>query len=197
MLFINWSLYLWILLFYVWFASIYFDLQLPPLAPNVLFLKSSRCVFLLLPTPFTSVICISLASRRKQFLLRIWPIQLAFLLSILFRSVLFSPIRSRTCSLVRPAFSDQFRFYLLHSPPAPHFKALHWHHEGGNFFSDRINLPLFSTVVPAIIYIYSILSIFALIVLYFLFIMCLICSCIWFSIIGQFFPYIFTPLSWR
>ena len=80
----------------------------------LLFLKSSRSCVLLFPTPFTSIICLSMASWRRQFLVRIWPIHLAFLCRILFRSVLFSPIRSRTCSLV--TFSDHF-------PPAPHFKA--------------------------------------------------------------------------
>ena len=60
----------------------------------LLFLKSSRncVVVLLLPTPFTSVVYPSVASWRKQFLLRIWPIQLVFRLRVLFRSVLFSPI---------------------------------------------------------------------------------------------------------
>ena len=76
-----------------------------------LFLKSSRSCVLLLFTPFTSVICPSVASWRRQFLLRIGPIQLAFLWRILFRSVLFSPIRSRTCSLV--SFSDHFTFSIL------------------------------------------------------------------------------------
>ena len=70
--------------------------QLPPLVSNyfLLILKSSRTCVLLLPIPFTSVICSSMASWRRQFLLRIWPIQLAFLLRILFRSFLFSPIHS-------------------------------------------------------------------------------------------------------
>ena len=76
----------------------------------LLFLKSSRgCVLLLvLPTPFTFVIC---PSWRRQFLLRIRPIQLVFLHTILFRSVLFSPIRSRTCLLV--TFSDHCIFSIL------------------------------------------------------------------------------------
>ena len=43
-----------------------------------------------------------------SFSLRIWPIQLAFLSRILFRSVLSSPICSTTCSLVT--------FYILSSP---------------------------------------------------------------------------------
>jgi hypothetical protein len=60
----------------------------------LLFLKSSRSYFLL-HIPFTYIIC-------------------------LLRSVLFSPIRSRACSLV--TFSDHF--YLLYSPQVPHFKAL-------------------------------------------------------------------------
>ena len=75
-------------------VSIYFELHLPPLAPNIC------CI--LLSNPFASVICHD--GRRKQFLLRIWPIQLTFLLRILFRSVLFSLIPLKTCSLV--TFSD-------------------------------------------------------------------------------------------
>ena len=67
----------------------------------LLLLKSSRsCVLLLLPTPFTCVISPLMALWRRQFLLRIWPTQLAFLRRILFRSVLFSPIRFLTSSLV-------------------------------------------------------------------------------------------------
>ena len=66
----------------------------------LLFLKSSRSCVLLLPTPFTSVIRPSMASWKRQFLRRIWPNQLAFLRRILFRSVLFSHIKSRTCSSV-------------------------------------------------------------------------------------------------
>ena len=66
----------------------------------LLFLKSSRSCVLLLPTSFTSAICPS-----------IWPIQLTFLRRILFRSVLFSPIRPRTCSVVN--FSDPFIFSLF------------------------------------------------------------------------------------
>ena len=80
----------------------------------LLFLKSSRsCVVavLLLPTPFIFVIFPSLASWRRQFVLKIWPIQLAFLRRILFISVLFSPISSRTCSLVTS--SDHFIFCIL------------------------------------------------------------------------------------
>ena len=85
----------------------------------LLFLKPSRSCVLLLPTPFTSVICPSMASWRRQFLLRIWPIQLAFLRRILFRSILFSP-------MVKNLFISYFLwpFYLLHSSPAPHFEAL-------------------------------------------------------------------------
>ena len=45
----------------------------------LLFLKSSNsCVLLLLSTPFTSVIIHSMASWRRQFLLRIWSTQLVF-----------------------------------------------------------------------------------------------------------------------
>ena len=52
----------------------------------LLFVKSSRSCIFLLPTHFTYVICPSMASRKRQFLLRIWPIQLDFLRRILFRS---------------------------------------------------------------------------------------------------------------
>ena len=65
----------------------------------LLFLKSSRSCVLLLPTPFISFICPSMASWRRQFLLRIRPIKLSFLRRILFRSALFSPIRSGNCSI--------------------------------------------------------------------------------------------------
>ena len=74
----------------------------------LLFLKSSRsCV--VLPTPFTSVICPSMASWRRQFLLRMTdPIGFSTKDII---CVLFSPIRSRTCSLV--TFSHHFIFSIL------------------------------------------------------------------------------------
>ena len=106
----------------------------------LLSLKSSRICVILLPTPLTSVIRPSMASCRRQFLLRIWPIQLAFLRRIFFRSVLFSPIRSRTCSLVTLSL---WPFYLLHSPPAPHFEALQI-------------LPFQFSLVDIIIYIFNI-----------------------------------------
>ena len=48
---------------------------------------------------------------KKAISLRIWPIQLDFLGRILFRSVLFSPISSRTCWLV--TFSEHFTFSIL------------------------------------------------------------------------------------
>ena len=96
-----------------------------------LFLKSSRsCVLHLLSTPFTSVICPSMASRRRQFLLNIWPIQLAVLCKILFRSALFSPIRSNTCSLVTLLWP----FYRSHSPPAPQSSP---HTSAPNFLVSR------------------------------------------------------------
>ena len=82
----------------------------------LLFLKSSESS-VLLPTPFTSVICPLMASWRRQFIFRIWSIHLAFLCRILFRSVLFSPVCSRTCLLV-----TFLPFYLLHSL-LPYFKA--------------------------------------------------------------------------
>ena len=76
-----------------------------------------------------------MASWRRQFLLRIWPIQLAFLRRILFRSVLFSPIRLRTCSLV--TFYNHFIFpILLHhhiSKFSKYFRT--------SFLSVQVSLP--------------------------------------------------------
>ena len=66
----------------------------------LLLLTSRSSVLLLLPTPFTSVICPSMASWRKQFLLKMRPIQLAFLSRILLKNVLFSPISSRSRQLL-------------------------------------------------------------------------------------------------
>ena len=86
--------YMYFFLMLVWqiVTSTSFDLQLPPLTPNIFFCFSNHLgAVLLLPMPFTSVICPSMVWRRR-FLLRIWPIQLSFLRGILFRSVLFSPI---------------------------------------------------------------------------------------------------------
>ena len=74
----------------------------------LLLLKSSRSCVLSHPTPFTSSTCPSMTSWRRQFLLRIWLIQLTFQHRILFRSFLFFPIRTRTCSLV--ILSDHFIF---------------------------------------------------------------------------------------
>jgi hypothetical protein len=98
------------------------ELKFPPLSISsfihylLLFLKLSRsCVLLLLLLllliPFTSVIYPSMTSRRRLFLLRKCPIQLAFLRSLLFRSFLFYRIRLKTCSLVTP--SDHFIFSIL------------------------------------------------------------------------------------
>ena len=58
-------------------------------------------------------VIIKLDEYRRQFLLRIWPIQLIFPRRILFRSVLFSPIQSGTCSLLVVTFSDNFIFSIL------------------------------------------------------------------------------------
>ena len=59
----------------------------------LLFLKSSRsCVLLLLPTHFTSVICPPMASWRRQFLLRIWAIQLTFFYLGYYLEVSSSPL---------------------------------------------------------------------------------------------------------
>ena len=81
---------------------LFFDFQFSSLAPNVFlgFSNHQRAVYIFL---FLSlVICPSMASWRRQFLLRNWPIQLVFQRRILFRSVLFSPIRLITSSLVTP-----------------------------------------------------------------------------------------------
>ena len=75
----------------------------------LLFLKSSRSCIILLTIPFTSVIFPSIVSWRRQFLLRIWPIQLAFLRSILFRSVLFS-------YTFKNLFISYFLWQILSSP---------------------------------------------------------------------------------
>ena len=76
------------------------------------FLKSSRtCVLLLLLLPstsFTSSISPLMALWRKPFLLKRWPIQLAFLCRIFFRRVFFTLIRSRT-SIV--TFLGHFKAY--------------------------------------------------------------------------------------
>ena len=75
----------------------------------LLFLKSSRSCVLLLPTPFISVICPSMASWRRQFLLRIWPCNwLSYAGYYLEAS---SSVHSRSCSLV--TFSDHFTFSLF------------------------------------------------------------------------------------
>ena len=100
MLLISRSKDLWKILMFNWWTvvSIFFDLQLPPLAQNIFSCFSNHlgAVFFF-SFHFRHL---SMTSWRRQFLLRIWPIQLAFLRRILFRSVLFSPIRSRTCSLI-------------------------------------------------------------------------------------------------
>ena len=111
----------------------------------LLFLKSSRSCVRLFPTPFTSVICTSMASWRRQFLLRIWLIQLAFLRRILFRSDLFSPIRSRTCSLV--TFSGHFIFSILFrhhiSKLSKYFRSNFL--SGSSSSLSRIVLPTYAT----------------------------------------------------
>ena len=64
-----------------------------------------------LPTSFSFVICNSMVSRRGQFLLITWPIQFSFLCRIFFDRIFFSPIRSRTSSLV--TFSGHYIFSIL------------------------------------------------------------------------------------
>ena len=105
----------------LWFPY-FFYLYFPLLAPITFFCFSNhqRAVFSFLLL-FTSVISPSVVSWKRQILLKLWPIQLAFVCRILFRNVVFSPIHSRTCSLVN--FSD-YLFFFLHSPPAPHFRTL-------------------------------------------------------------------------
>ena len=96
-----------------------------------LFLRSSRSCVLLLPTPFTPVICPSMASWRRQFLLRIWTIQLAFLRRILFISVLLFPI----CSLVTSSGHFIFSIPLQHhiSELSKYFRT--------NFLSVQVSKP--------------------------------------------------------
>jgi hypothetical protein len=101
----------------------------------LLFLKSCRSCVLLIPTPFISVICPSIVSWRRQFLLKIWPIQLAFLRRILFRSVFFYPKRSRTCSLV--TFSDHFIFFIL----LQHHISKLFKYFRSNFLSVQVSEP--------------------------------------------------------
>ena len=72
----------------------------------LLYLKSSSAI-LLFSTPFIYIICPSMASWRRQFLLRIWPI---FCMQDI-RSALFFPICLRTSLLV--TFSDHFIFSIL------------------------------------------------------------------------------------
>ena len=104
MLFISRSIDLWKIICISSLYSIeklsflaFFYLQLLPLAPIIFFHFS---------TPFISFNGII----KKQCLLIIWPIQLAFLSRMLFRSVLFSPIHSRTCSFT---FCDHLIFSIL------------------------------------------------------------------------------------
>ena len=76
-----------------------------------LLLKLSISCDLLLPTPFTSIICPSMAWWRRQFILRIRKKQWTFLSSILFINVFFSTNNLGTSSLVN--FSDHFIFCIL------------------------------------------------------------------------------------
>ena len=89
-----------------------FALQLSPLSPNIFFrfLDQQGAVFFFFLL-LSLVICPAMASRIRQFILRILPVQFAFLLRILFISLLFSPIRSRTSSSVN--FYDHFIFSIF------------------------------------------------------------------------------------
>ena len=87
-----------------------FDLQLPLLAPNIIFCFSNHqgAVFLFALPLLPSCVFQWQHEEGNFFLIQI---QLAFLHRILFRSVLFSPLCSRTSSLV--TFSDHFIFSIL------------------------------------------------------------------------------------
>ena len=93
----------------------------------LLFLKSSRSCILLPATLFTSVICPSMVSRRRQFRLRIWSIQLAILRRILFRNALFSPIDqesvhySLSFAILSSPFSSSTTFQSSPNTSAPIF----------------------------------------------------------------------------
>ena len=92
--------------FFLMFVSIFFDLHLPPSVPSILFRLSNDQVFfffLLLSLP-SSVF--QWYHEEGNFFS-----ELAFLRRILFRSVLFSAIHSRTCSLV--TFSGHFIFSIV------------------------------------------------------------------------------------
>ena len=93
-----------------WFSSQYL-----PLFCQII----KHCVLLLpiLPNPFTLVICPSMESRKRQFHLKTWLIQLAFRCRVLF----VCPLLSYTFKKV---FISYFRLpYLFHSTVASHFEA--------------------------------------------------------------------------
>ena len=120
MLLINRSKDLWKIIMFNWWTvvSIFFDLQLPPLAPNIFSCLSNHlgAAFFFSLLLLSSVICPLMASWR-QFLFRIWPSKLAFLLKIIFTSVLSYTAKN--------LFISYFLWpFYFHSPPAPHFKAL-------------------------------------------------------------------------
>ena len=101
----------------------------------LLFLKLSKNFVLLLPIPFTLVIYLSILLWIRQFPLRICLVQLVLLCRILFRSVVFSSIHSRTSSLV--TFSDHIIFSILlqyHSSKLS--KYFHY-----NFLSVQVSEP--------------------------------------------------------
>ena len=101
----------------------------------LLFLKSSRGCIHLFPTPFSSVICPSMAPWRRQFLLKIWPIQLSFQRKIWFRSALSFPKRSRTCSLATYSGHCIFSILFQHriSKLSKYFRS--------NFLSVQVSEP--------------------------------------------------------
>ena len=81
--------------------------------PNSLFCFTNHpgtVLFLFFSIPLS----VLLRQQRRQCLFRICPIQLPYLRRILFRSLLFSPIRSRTSSLV--TFTDNLISPLSSSP---------------------------------------------------------------------------------
>ena len=93
--------------------------------------------------------------------------------------------------LSRSLFNDRLSWYVIFNRPPRELIDLFFHHHPFQWFVILLSCLLLSHCLSwlTIVLAFFILSIFALIVLYFLFIMCLICSCIWFSIIGQFFLY--------
>ena len=99
MLIVSRSIYMWKIIFIFHVINCRFHFFFRSSASSfssqyLLFLKLLKSCVLLLPTPFTSAICLSMASHRRQYLVWICPIQMHILLW-----VLLSSLRSRTSSL--------------------------------------------------------------------------------------------------